>query len=257
METIIIKCSSFCVSIIGSLCLYACLFSFCHGPSATHFTQVLLELNLSTTSLLTGENIYVEIANGLYHTIWLTIWTMLSLYPLAFVLAFSQKHYHYATKPIWYVMTLFSSIPTCFMFVLLFTLNIDLSHLSYPYALAIILLVMKRLAPLTTFIQSCLHQSIQPPHVEFARQHVISPTKYYLIYYLPSLLQPVYAKAPKQFAALLCGGTAIVEMLCSIDGLGRLSFVAMKQHDYPVIILCLILQTAAVSIAYYLGDQSL
>lgn len=252
-----LKALSLCISIFGGLLLYVCLYSFLENLHDTSFYHQLIMINASTTSLINGQNIYSLIAHGLSHTFWLTLWTLLIVYPLAFILALCQRHDSLLTKTIWYSMALLSSTPTCLMFVLLTVLNFKLGHLNYPFALAITLLVIKRVAPLATFIRNCLVKAEQQPYIQFAHRHSIPPYKCYFVYYLPEVLQPLCAKAPKQLVSLLCGGTAIAEMLCSIDGLGRISLIAMKQFDYPVIIICLSLQTLAVGIAYHLGDTTL
>lgn len=150
----------------------------------------------------------------------------------------------------------YATLPSFLLFTFLFVLsmNMGVQIMAYRFPLAIVFLSIRRIAPLARLMASCLRTEGEKPYIAESRHRGVSSWRIWVFCLLRNALIPVWIKAPKQFCHLLFSACIVVEMLFSIKGYGWLSFIAIKQLDYPLILGCILTQSIIISLGYFLGE---
>lgn len=104
-------------------------------------------------------------------------------------------------------------------------------HLCLPIAA----MVLSDLAQLTLFTKNNLLEELGKHYVLVLRAQGLSTFKFYR-YTLKNAILPIVANLPAAIIASLFTSTLLIENLFSLDGLGLLTFQAMNQRDYPVVL---------------------
>lgn len=123
-------------------------------------------------------------------------------------------------------------------------------HLTLP----VITLVLAGLAYLMILARSRFAHEMQKPYVMLARAKGLSEKSIFFGHILKNALVPLLAKIPSQTVQLLFTSTLIVEIMFSLDGLGRLGYEAILSRDYPVMFALLFFYSAINIFLHLLGD---
>ncbi len=228
-------------------------------------TSLILPLSLYLKKALLwdfGQSVFLKkpvltvITQHFPITFYLTLSTFVPLYTLSIIIAWGRLKQYALARYTHYCFLQISAVPSCLLYTLSFCISYQIAFDfgSYGYVFAVVFLIARRMAPLTSFILKCLHRESEKPYLLYARRRGVNRTRLMFSYLLKNALIPVWIRTPKHFTQILFSGTLTTEVLFSIDGLGRASFFAMKHIDYPLILGCLICSSSAISIAYLLGD---
>lgn len=187
-------------------------------------------------------------------TLTLAVSAYIILYSISLILGYALYKQNPLAQSMQNLFKSTSSIPTFMLYTLIFLISqriMPITHMSYLSA--ILFLVIKRIAPLSKLINTCLATETQKPYWQLSQQRGV--TQYRLLFYLiRNALVPVWIKAPKHFCHLLFSACSAIEMLFSIKGFGWLSFMAIKQCDYPLILACVATSSMMISFGYLIGD---
>lgn len=184
----------------------------------------------------------------------LTSVCLLCLYPLAILLAIGLDKDYPLSLPLYRGFMALSAIPSCLIYACLAVFSFHSSFMMRSYPLAVAFLVCRRVAQLTSLIRKHLHQERKKRYVIFAYQRKVPKKIIWKNYILKNALRPIFIRLPKHFVYVLFSGTLMAEMLFSIEGFGRLSFLALKSHDYPLILGCLLISSFCISLSYIASD---
>ena len=108
---------------------------------------------------------------------------------------------------------------------------------------------------LSRFVRSGLLQALTEPFARAARARGLAPRAVWL-HALRNALLPVITLVGIGFPALL-SGSLVIEVIFSWPGIGRLTFDAVQQRDYPVILITTLLSTIAVILGNLIADLGL
>lgn len=219
----------------------------------------LLNYFLNTITFSFGDSIFYKqpvtqlVLSKIPTSFYLTIASFIPLYLSSIYLGVFVKQHR--TTLIYNILTAYSAIPNCLAYAYLFFLNYRYGiFVDNGQFIAVLLLTIRRLAPLTSFIANIYQREKDKPYIKMAYIRQVPQHKILIFYILKNALIPVWVRAPKHFFQILFSGTLSVEVLFSIDGLGRLTFMACKYQDYPLIMGCLMISCIMVSIGYLVGD---
>jgi microcin C transport system permease protein len=104
-------------------------------------------------------------------------------------------------------------------------------HICLP----LVAMVSSELAQLTLFTKNNLIEELSKHYVLILRAQNLSSLKFYR-HILKNAILPIVANLPAGLVAALFSSTLLIENLFSLDGLGLLTFQAMSQRDYPVVL---------------------
>jgi peptide/nickel transport system permease protein len=83
-------------------------------------------------------------------------------------------------------------------------------------------------------VRSAILEELNKPYVEGARARSLKESKILIFYVLPNALTTLLTLMALSMGSLL-GGTAAVEMIFSLPGMGYMITNAVTNRDYPVI----------------------
>lgn len=264
------------VTLLSVLLIHAWLFTWLpNGPS--EWAATLSQSKLSASSPKLYASFYEEVLKTIsfspspyyFHkslqsrdillkillTLRLAILTILFLYPLALILGWQMYKKKPLAKHLYQMLTAASAIPSCLLYTLaiLVQQSVHLSILNAT-AVAVLLLVTRRLAPLARLCHACYTQTSQIMFVKMAYARHIPKIKVFVLYFLPRATLPIWNKLPRQLCQILLTGCVPIEIICDIDGFGLLSYSALKTYDYPLVINVLCIITFCNTLAYLAGD---
>ena len=206
-------------------------------------------------SLFHKQDCFSLILSHLPLSLKMTFSAFILLYSSSLVLGYALFKKHPLAQSTQNLFKSISSIPSFLLYTLVFLLAqriMPIAHIGY--LTATLFLVMKRIAPLSKLVSTCLIAETQKPYWVLSQQRGISQYRLLTSYLFKNALIPVWIKAPKHFCHILFSACSAVEMLFSLKGFGYLSFIAMKQLDYPLILACVSISSMVISLAYILGD---
>lgn len=189
-------------------------------------------------------------------TVELSVKAFIVLYTLSVIIAWGKVQNRLFAQALHFLCTQISAVPSCLLYILVFVASYYLSIALNQYAqiCAVAFLVIRRIAPLTTFIEHCLQREAQKPYITYARHRNVSEVRVWASYLMRNALIPVWIKAPKHLIQIIFTGTLSTEVLFGIDGFGQVSFLAMKHVDYPLVLGCLVISSIILSITHLAGD---
>ena len=123
-------------------------------------------------------------------------------------------------------------------------------HLTLP----LLSLVLATVAPMVVLVRRLARQAWHQPHCFVALSKGLSHAEIRRLHLRQDITLGLLAKAPGQFVGLLCGGTFVVEIIFSLNGLGRLGYDALLHRDAPLMAASLLSFTALSMIFHLLGD---
>ncbi|MEC7030761.1 MAG: ABC transporter permease subunit [Pseudomonadota bacterium] len=231
------------------------------APPATSALSLLTYLSNAIqgnlgTSIFYNQPVVSVISQSLPVTFWLAIKAFGILYLSGFVLAWGKLQNYAVACYLHKLNTHISAFPTCLLYSLVFVLayhtSMPLNH--FPHSLAMIFIVIRRLAQLTTFIHHCLLRETQTIYYQYALQRGVRQHQLIGSYLFRNGLIPVWIKAPKHLVNVIFTGTLATEVLFGIPGFGRMSFFAMKYVDYPLILGSLVTSSVIISLSQIIMD---
>lgn len=219
----------------------------------SHFWSIL-RLDLGYSYFL-GASVSKLVLESLPMTFALTFCCFIGLYPIAIVLSIfltiKETSWAHVIKRLFMII---SSIPSCLIYTFLSVFSYYAWFEVYPFFFAVLFLISRRVASLSSLCVKYIQREKQKRYIKMSYMRNIPLTTIYIHYILKNGLRPIWIRAPKHFFQVLFSGTFMAEVLFSIQGFGRLSFIALKSQDYPLILGCLLTACFAISLAYTAGD---
>lgn len=222
-------------------------------PSVFNHFWSILQLDLGNSYFL-GNSVSQLIYKSLPQTLFLTLCCFLGLYPIAIALSICLLCKHRMSRTLHYAFVVISSIPSCLIYTLLSIFSIYYWFDLSPYFFAIVFLIIRRVASLTSLCIKYITLERKKKYVQMAFARQVPARTIYIHYILKNGLRPIWVRIPKHFCHVVFSGTLMAEVLFSIQGFGQLSFIALKSQDYPLILGCLLTACFSISLAYVLGD---
>jgi microcin C transport system permease protein len=105
-------------------------------------------------------------------------------------------------------------------------------HLTLP----LICLIVGSFAEMTMLTKNTFIEEMRKQYVLVARAKGLSQSRVLWKHMLRNALVPIVTGFPGAFIAAFFTGALLIETLFSLDGLGLLSYEAIVQRDYPVVL---------------------
>lgn len=123
-------------------------------------------------------------------------------------------------------------------------------HLTLPF----LTLIIPGTAALTFLLHNIITEEYKKPYVQYLQSHHIPPQHIFYRHMLRNLILPIVAKLPSQLTTLLFTATLIVEIIFSLEGLGRLGYEALLARDLPLMLGILYIYSLLYIIFHLGGD---
>jgi microcin C transport system permease protein len=104
-------------------------------------------------------------------------------------------------------------------------------HITLP----IICLVIGSFAVMTMLTKNSFIDEINKSYVVTARSKGLSENKVLYSHVFKNAIIPILTGFPAQFVSAFFTGSILIETIFSLDGIGLLSYEAIIQRDYPVV----------------------
>lgn len=105
-------------------------------------------------------------------------------------------------------------------------------HLTLPITAS----VASGLASLAILTRNSIVDQISQPYLETAYSMGESKKGVIFNHVLPNSLLVIVARLPSDLLAIFIGGTLLIEIVFSLDGIALLGFEALLERDYPVVL---------------------
>lgn len=196
------------------------------------------------TSFVLGTSVTELFFTKLPKTLFLTLTALLitcffSL-PLGTMAAFNQnKKVDYLIRLICFLGNSMPSFLVAFLLLYLFALKLQLVTILnannwQSFILPTLALAIPMTAKYTRHVRNNLLEELRSNYVYGALARGVSRNTIFFKLILHSLSLTLVTLITLSFGSLL-GGTAIIEIIFMIDGIGKMVFDAIIMHDYPVI----------------------
>ena len=104
-------------------------------------------------------------------------------------------------------------------------------HITLP----VICLVIGSFAVMTMLTKNSFIDEINKSYVVTARSKGLSENKVLYSHVFKNAIIPILTGFPAQFVSAFFTGSILIETIFSLDGIGLLSYEAIIQRDYPVV----------------------
>ncbi|KAB0300155.1 ABC transporter permease subunit [Vibrio fortis] len=123
-------------------------------------------------------------------------------------------------------------------------------HLALP----VLACVASGLASLTVLTKNSILDQMSEQYVDTAICMGESKSRAVIHHVLPNTLLVIVARLPSDLLSVFIGGTLLVEIVFSLDGIALLGFEALLERDYPVVLGILYVYTILGLILNLIGD---
>lgn len=123
-------------------------------------------------------------------------------------------------------------------------------HLTLPF----LTLIIPGTAALTFLLRNIITQEYEKPYVHYLQSHHLPPQHIFYRHMLRNIILPIVAKIPSQLTTLLFTATLIVEIIFSLEGLGRLGYDALIARDLPLMLGSLYVYSLIYILFHLAGD---
>lgn len=237
-------------------------------------------------SVVDGQQVAAKVHRAMFRTLVFTIPAVILIFISAIGIAALMLHQK-SSAFLSNVLYLIDAIPMFWLAILLLLLFSNVGFLSWSYtesittssasdaqlqylwdqiakhSLPILTLVIASIPYVTKQIHSALQSTLEQPYVLTARGKGLSEKQIFRNHILKNALIPVLSIF-FNFLAFAFGGAFVVEMVYSINGIGKLMADSVLANDFPVIstiilylILVRMLATLLNDIANYLVDPAI